>query len=403
MKRKQSLVEAVHEIVGLLSSVIDEDEAVRRTLAAAIEATDSEGGSVLLHEPAGRVLRFRHVVGRMAERLAGFAISESDGIAGKVFGTGEPQISNKVAGDPDHCAQVDREFSYETRSVCTVPLRYPGGETIGVLQLVNKRDGGFGQDDLMVLDIVASIAAMCILNAELASQAQSAAALACLGDLAHDIKNKMAPIVMGAQTLQMLLQDETDASAVDSDGATECIAASLSAVVDGAAEVQRYTKFIADAAKGKAIEPEMRQGDLASVVERQVATLVPLARQRDVTLHCCVIERPEPVFDRFLIERAVFNLVNNAVPETPPGGSIEVRVGADASCAAIDVIDTGRGMPRHILESILHGRAISTKPGGTGLGSSIVKKMIEAQGGRFEGESKAGSGTRFRLTLPLSR
>ena len=79
-----------------------------------------------------------------------------------------------------------------------------------------------------------------------------------------------------------------------------------------------------------------------------------------------------------MLERAAVN--QEDAPACDSCGAITVRVARDGNRATIEVADTGRGMPAHVLESILVGQAISTKPGGTGLGTSIVKKMIEAQG-----------------------
>jgi signal transduction histidine kinase len=113
-------------------------------------------------------------------------------------------------------------------------------------------------------------------------------------------------------------------------------------------------------------------------------------------------------FDRFQVERAVYNLVNNAIPETLAGGTVTVAVDAkldgrfpDGGFVEIVVADTGRGMPADVLERILRGDPKSTKPGGTGLGTRIVHNAVAAHRGVFEGESAEGTGTTFRLKLPL--
>jgi two-component system cell cycle sensor histidine kinase/response regulator CckA len=82
-----------------------------------------------------------------------------------------------------------------------------------------------------------------------------------------------------------------------------------------------------------------------------------------------------------------------------------VREGAfpEGSCVVVEVSDTGRGMPPHVLERILRGDATSTKPGGTGLGTRIVYNAVRAHNGVFEGQSREGAGTTFRIKLPLTR
>ena len=74
---------------------------------------------------------------------------------------------------------------------------------------------------------------------------------------------------------------------------------------------------------------------------------------------------------------------------------------AEGSAAVVEVCDTGRGMPTSLLHRILQGNATSTKPGGSGIGTMIVKKVAEIHRGALEGESAEGVGTTFRLRLPL--
>jgi len=68
----------------------------------------------------------------------------------------------------------------------------------------------------------------------------------------------------------------------------------------------------------------------------------------------------------------------------------------------VSVTDTGRGMPPEIRERLFSARAISTKKGGTGLGTKIIKDVVDAHKGKISVESEAGKGTTFLLQLPLN-
>jgi signal transduction histidine kinase len=107
--------------------------------------------------------------------------------------------------------------------------------------------------------------------------------------------------------------------------------------------------------------------------------------------------------DEQRLYNAFYNLINNAIPEVPEGGSITVRGIADpvAKAIIVSVIDTGRGMPPEIRESLFTAHAISRKPGGTGLGTKIVKDVVDAHSGQITVESQEGVGTTFHMRLPF--
>ena len=68
----------------------------------------------------------------------------------------------------------------------------------------------------------------------------------------------------------------------------------------------------------------------------------------------------------------------------------------------VSVIDTGRGMPPDVRDRLFTKRAMSTKSGGTGLGTKIVKDVVDAHGGKVWVESELGIGTKIHIALPLS-
>lgn len=67
----------------------------------------------------------------------------------------------------------------------------------------------------------------------------------------------------------------------------------------------------------------------------------------------------------------------------------------------VSIADTGRGMPPEVLESLFTARAISRKPGGTGLGTKIIKDVVDAHRGQITVRSEEGAGTTFTLLLPV--
>jgi two-component system heavy metal sensor histidine kinase CusS len=118
----------------------------------------------------------------------------------------------------------------------------------------------------------------------------------------------------------------------------------------------------------------------------------------------------EPVFaklDRTLIQRAVGNLIANAVAHTPPGGAVVLRANADTTTIRIEVSDTGEGIPREALPKVFDrfyrvDKSRSQASGGTGLGLSIVQSIMVLHGGRVEISSEPGHGTCVTLHIPAA-
>ena len=111
--------------------------------------------------------------------------------------------------------------------------------------------------------------------------------------------------------------------------------------------------------------------------------------------------------DRTLLQRAVGNLVSNALAHTPPGGSVVLGTNADSSTIRVDVSDTGLGIPPEALPRVLDrffrvDSSRSHASGGTGLGLAIVKSIAQLHGGSVEIASKMGHGTRVTLRMPVS-
>src|SRR6185503_1625330 len=114
-----------------------------------------------------------------------------------------------------------------------------------------------------------------------------------------------------------------------------------------------------------------------------------LAQNKQIRLITENLERlPLIVADQRRLYNAFYNLVNNAIPEVPAGGSVTVRAQHDqaANTITVCVADTGKGMKPEIRDRLFTPRTLSSKPGGTGLGTKIVKDVVIAHGGEIRVE-----------------
>ncbi len=111
----------------------------------------------------------------------------------------------------------------------------------------------------------------------------------------------------------------------------------------------------------------------------------------------------ETALNRALFQRALGNLITNAIAHTPPGGTVILQAIGDAANLAVKVTDTGGGIPADHLPHVFDRFYRPTRPrtgGGLGLGLAIVKSIVELHGGTVALASEIDKGTEVRLNLP---
>jgi signal transduction histidine kinase len=425
LQRRERELAAIRRITAALHARTKPDELVRQTLNAAVETVDATSGSILLHEPKTNKLVFKYVIGEASERLTGFEMDAGQGIVGQVFAAGVGRITRDISQETSHFRGVDEFTQSETHNLVTMPLRTHDGRTIGAMQVLNKRRGVFDEQDLHVLEVLSSQAASAIETARLYEQARLAEVVNLIGDISHDVKNMVTPIETGAQTLQLMVDqmwEELDAI-LEEPGApggwAERIRMTVHSVRDffpeavemfeeGTSATKERVTEIADAVKGIVAQPHFEPANVNEVAEAVAKTLKGVAEKGDVTIDLSGLSAvPRADLDRKRMYNALYNLVNNALPETPRGGSVSIRTsvlganGGEPDTLQVVVADTGRGMPQHVRERLFSDQAVSTKVGGTGLGTRIVKNVVDAHHGVITVDSVEGRGTTFTLRLPL--
>lgn len=246
------------------------------------------------------------------------------------------------------------------------------------------------------------------LQTKFEQESKLAAVARMLGGIGHDIKNMLMPILSGAWLLQDELSDHftqlPESLAREAKSSQEISNEIIEMVRKNAQRIQNEMKDIADCVKGLSSPPRFTPCQLAEVVGQVIKTLRFLAKEKGISLQTEGLDELPPIqADEPRLFKLFYNLINNAIPEVSVGGSITIKGGTSSAnnSVVLSVVDTGRGMPKDVRESLFTTRAISTKPGGTGLGTKIVKDIIDAHEGSIRVESQEGVGTTFHLQLPF--
>ncbi len=397
-------LEAVQQVSAALYSITDTNALLRTALEASMEVVDADAGSILLYNAADNTLVFRHAIGPVADSLVGTTLDLSleVGIARQVFLSGQGRVTPDVGADADHVGTVDARTGYRTRSLMTVPLHTRGGPPLGVVQLVNKRSGDFDAADMAVIEIVSSLVTTNAQNALLAREANLAAIARSVGEISHDIGNMLTHILPYVDTLEGCITDVRAGKPGALDILESFYAEVRDNVAEGVGQVTARTREIAGALKGEVAPLDFKPGRPFDTVQRVVKAVAGAAALSEVTVRTAGDKDLEAVFDGSRLYNALYNLVNNALPETPPGGSVILSVQTDPDPAfyILSVADTGVGMPPEVRTKLFTDAAYSTKPGGTGLGTRIVRRIVEQHRGRPSVQSEPGAGTTITLRLP---
>ncbi|MFO8012093.1 MAG: HAMP domain-containing sensor histidine kinase [Phycisphaerae bacterium] len=144
--------------------------------------------------------------------------------------------------------------------------------------------------------------------------------------------------------------------------------------------------------------------ELAEIVRGAAEMFGPRAEEKGVRLDVQA-DSAEVVGVRDSLTDLVNNLVSNAIRYTPDGGRVTVRAGTEAGRPRLAVADTGIGIPDdelpHIFDEFFRGReAKETFAHGTGLGMTIIRRVVEMHGGDIDVTSAPGQGTEFVVTFP---
>ena len=395
--------ERLLEVARGLTTAPDIEAFLQTIITEASEMTDSEFASVLEYEEVGKELRFLSMAWIHREALRPVGVPLDGSAAGWVFRKGQALIIQDTKIDQRHFKAPDRISQYETRSLAAVPL-ITHGETIGVLEAINKKDDAhYTDEDLAILSTLGALAAQAMRNDSLRRQVKSARIeMAELERLktdfiaitSHELRTPLG-LILGHATFLRELAGEQYGEQLDTiiRNATK-----LKEIVENLADVDNYQKGSA--------RVRSNQVSLARIVDDVALTFQDEAKTQSVTLS--VEKNESPLYmdaDGVKINIALSNLVKNALQFTDSGGRVTIRAGEESGYLKVSVEDTGIGIPPRDLPRVFERffqveSHLTRRYTGMGLGLAVAKGMIELHGGRIWVESEVGKGSAFTFLLP---
>lgn len=300
-----------------------------------------------------------------------------------------------------------KEFGGQTdklppmRGWLAAPFVARDGQNLGLLQLWDKVDGEFTEDDESILVQLSQMASAALENARLVQELRQRDRNKdeFLATLAHELRNPLAPIRNSLHILRIAGGQGPAAERVHE--MMERQVGHMVRLVDDLMEISRITR-------GK-IELRRERVELAAMVRSAVETSKPLLEagrhQLAITLP------PEPLalnVDPVRMAQVLGNLLNNAAKYMDEGGQVWLTARREGNEAVLSVRDAGIGISAEMLPRVFEmftqlDRTAARAQGGLGIGLSLVRSLVQMHGGRVEAYSDGlGSGSEFLVRLPLA-
>lgn len=217
--------------------------------------------------------------------------------------------------------------------------------------------------------------------------------------LSHEILNSITPIASLSDTLNAILAGKneiTDAEDIDD---IRTAVATIKKRSDGIADFVKDYRLVAELPS-----PVLKPCNVEELISEALELMKPLIRKQNIKLDLEDInERDTLELDKKLIDQVVINLITNAIhavkDKTDPVIKISTEKTHNQYC--ITVSDNGKGIPKENLDKIFIP-FFTTREGGSGIGLTICKNIMQIHNGKLEASSVTGQGSSFRMVFGLN-
>lgn len=440
IQKRVAELTTLNRISQAITSTLDLSETLTIITENTTRLLQVDAASVVLHDKEANDLWFAAASGEASEFVQGKRLELGQGILGWVAHSGEPLLVPDTATDPRYFGDFDAKSGFQARSILCVPLLVKA-QPIGAIEAINKANGTFDEEDLRLLTRLAVPAATAIENAQLFAQSQqeilerkrAEAALEAeraqlalrveertadlrtanaelaraarmkdefLASVSHELRTPLNAVLGISEALQEGVFGEMNEKQIGS----------LRSIEESGRHLLALINDILDLSKVEAgkLELELAPMSVEAVCQASLRMVKQNAHKKRLRIHSTYDSNVATfIADERRVKQILVNLLSNAVKFTPESGEIGIEVVGDeeAHAVLITVWDTGIGIATGHMQQLFQpfvqlDSRLSREFSGTGLGLSLVLRMMELHGGSVAVQSEVGQGSRFTVSFP---
>jgi signal transduction histidine kinase/DNA-binding response OmpR family regulator len=395
---QQQRMEHLVEAGRVLLSTLNLEHTLKRVMEIVSHGVEAECSSIWLKAPNDK-LECRAASGRYGRQLIGLALPPGKGIAGWALHNRQSVLVPDVQSDPRFQSDIDNQLRGHTRDLIAVPLvvRNVG---VGVVEVVNKREGLFSPADLAWLEVLAPLIAGAIANARLFNtlerrrselQLRNEELDAFSHTVAHDLRNPLATVIGFAETLEVTHKTLPE----------EELEGYLAKIARIGRRMDNIVESLLLLAQVRKMDVRINPINMKAVVGRVLDQMTRLIERSGAEI---VFPDSWPVAMGYApwVELVWSNYISNAIKYggSPPYVELGTTLEPEG-WVRFWVRDNGPGLSEKELSQLFTPFIqLSQISEGHGLGLSIVRRILDKLGGTVGVKSEVGQGSVFSFSLP---
>ncbi len=382
-------LDRINKAAHLVNSNVKIDDVLRNIVDVSVSICEADRGTLYLVDKSKNELWSKVLKGNEPKRIT---LKIGDGFAGWAAANKEIVNVKEASEDKRFNDTFDKESGYVTRSVLCFPIKNKNDDVLGVMQLLNSKNGIFSSLDENFLYALSTNAALALQNADLVEQLLKTERISSLGKMANflieDIKK---PILVSKRYAEHLKKKELSQDVVQ---VVDMLLEQLNNIADLVQSTSNYSE-------GKSV---LRSNTIS--LTEAMNEFIERADSYVQSMKCKIVTNYEADV-RVNIDAKEFyqgfkHIIKNACEAMPNGGDILLSTKKLNDKVAIIITDSGVGIPTGFNEKIFEPFMSYGKRTGTGLGLSVTKKIVEEHSGSISANSNLGIGTTITINLPIA-